>query len=123
MKTSMDYVLDRVPTHIRSTFSDDQVAALREAERARQRIHALDWRLSIPAPSVGRIYFSIRAGREMRSKDRLIAECQTNFIAIGLVYAAVLGLFLGGLYSVRLLGMDIFEHQSPNLISILAIQH
>ena len=59
--------LGRIPQKIRSTFTDQQIAAIKHAFRRGH--HSVDIRVSLPLPG-GRRYIVLLMGKERRSNER-----------------------------------------------------
>ncbi len=97
--------LDRVPSEIRHSFTDRQIAAVNQAfQRAR---HDIDIRLSLPWPG-GRRYLVLLMGKEHRSKERRVLErlrqplmTATNVITIA-TFGILIFFFAVGLIQITL---------------------
>ena len=59
--------LDRIPQDIRETFTDRQIAAVKQAFNSAR--HGIDIRVSFPLPG-GRRYLVLLMGKERRSRER-----------------------------------------------------
>ncbi len=59
--------LDRIPQDIRETFTDRQIAAVKQAFNSAR--HGIDIRVSLPLPG-GRRYLVLLMGKERRSRER-----------------------------------------------------
>ena len=66
MAVGADGFLKRIPEEIRSTFTDQQIAAINQVFRPAK--HSVDIRVSVPLPW-GRRYFVLLSGNERRSQS------------------------------------------------------
>ena len=110
-KSGIDAVFDRLPQHVRESFTEEQRAALGEAlsQAAGQSRWAgppINLRFSIPT-LLGRYYFVLAAGPERRPKDRRSEDRQRNPLRTlrNLVFigaASVVMLYLGSMIGLAL---------------------
>lgn len=78
------FITERLPAHLRSSFTDEQLSALRQAFTLIGRSpHRIDCRMSIPFP-IRSFYFVLLAGPERRSKER-VAAAQRAFLIRAIV--------------------------------------
>jgi len=108
-------LLDRMPIHIQSTFTDEQLAHLKIAIGARQwGNHTVDCRGVVKFFKY-RYYYVFLAGRnrrELSTKEQKIARfTQAVFLSLAVTFTILLTLLV--LYLVKsALGIDIFEGYS-----------
>ena len=82
-------LLAGIPSEIRSTFSEAQLAALAQASKPQQSRHRVDFRVSIPVWPGRRLYMRLLAGRERRNAKRLATEGQSDPARIVLLLAGI----------------------------------
>ena len=95
-----DAIVQRLPEHVRDSFSEDQTEAIRHAaEQCQWGNHAVDMRLSIPFPG-SRYYIALVGGKERRNATRRETErsrhplmTRGNIVLIALLsmFGAMLG--------------------------------
>lgn len=96
--------LRRLPAPIRSSLTQEQEAALRQAAGGRGiNSHPIDLRLSIPTPW-GRFYVAVIGGRERRSAARRASDGRLRPLATT-ANALFIGGMAAGLCLVVLLGL------------------
>lgn len=116
-----DYIYSRIPAKVRSSFSEEQAAAIRSALAARDLSsqHGLDFRFSIPL-FFRSYYFVILGGRDRRAKTltlelmrlrRLPKGIRRSFyflVTVSLIASFVLTI-LAGVYLIKSwAGIDLF---------------
>lgn len=113
----------RIPRDIAAGFTDDQLLAVRMAFGSRHRgIHAVDLRISIPAP-FRRIYVVLLAGTERRTASRRRSDRRRSPVAtlgnvlFGIIFFGFLfASLLGVMYVLKsALGIDLFPDASMGL--------
>jgi len=98
--------LQRIPEPIRQSFTPEQVTAVSTAVQPSSR-HPVDLRLTLPLP--GRpVFFSIVAGRERRSGDRLATERRQHplhtFGNVVFMFSSLTGFYALALVAVLMMG-------------------
>jgi len=82
------FIVERLPAHLQTSFTDEQLSAIRHAFTLIGRTpHRIDYRLSIPLPWRP-FYFVLLAGPERRSKSR-VAAAQRAFVVRAIVLSSI----------------------------------
>ncbi|WP_028240958.1 hypothetical protein [Stutzerimonas azotifigens] len=111
-------LMKRLPSHLRHSFSDEQIDALRVAFGARKwGRHAVDMRGTLPLGR-SRYYFVLLLGRNQRERSRRQEELGLAAKALGatlfLLFSVLLGLVI--LYLIKsALGINLFPNFSLGL--------
>ncbi|HPG89169.1 MAG TPA: hypothetical protein PLD46_05915 [Hyphomicrobium sp.] len=117
---AFERILKRLPEQHLRAFTPEQLMALSLASIPSVAPHSLDYRVSLPFFG-RRFYLTILAGREQRSRARLVADgqlpvtqlLQFNPVAWSLLLALLVFGAMITLYIVKsLLGIDVFEDTS-----------
>lgn len=88
----MQRILDQLPPETRYSFSENQIAALHQSALSLPKAkHAVNIRWSIPFPGKG-IYLVLFAGKENRSRKRLMTDGDFQLLPrIVLILASLVG--------------------------------